>query len=90
VAYLDSDEIDALTISMKTIREKVLPSPIPTSYTESFYRSRCGFEAGCCSDKGEWKPYLQLKLHNHASITLMKKGDFDVFLQILDNVKAKL
>ena len=88
-AYLDEDEVAALSISMYTISEKVL-STTPANYTEVKYRSRSGFEAGCFYDKGAWQTYLRMKRHDDATMIVMKKSDFAVFLQILDNVKAKI
>jgi hypothetical protein len=89
VAILDEDEIDALAVSMKIIKEKVLDSA-PANYTETIFRSRCGFEAGSYYEKGVWKSYLKLRLHDNYSYTFMKKGDFDIFLKILENAKAKI
>jgi len=89
VAILDEDEISALAISMKIIKEKVLDSA-PANYTETIFRSRGGFEAGSYYEKGAWKSYLKLRWHDNNSYTVMKKGDFDIFLKILDNAKAKI
>jgi len=89
VAILDEDEIGALVISMKIIRDTVLVSA-PSHYTETFFRSRCGFEAGSYYDKGVWKSYLKLRRHDNNSYTFMKKGDFDIFLKILGNARAKI
>ena len=89
VAILDEDEIDALAVSMKIIREKVLDSA-PAHYTEAVFRSRGGFEAGAYYDRGIWKTYLKLRLHDSGSYTFMKKGDFDIFLKILGEVKERM
>ena len=67
----------------------IMPS-YPHNYTETYFRSRSGFEAGCYTERGEWKSYLKLKRHSNDSYTFMKRGDFDIFLRILDNAKAKL
>jgi hypothetical protein len=89
-AYLDEDEIGALSLSMHMIHDKILPIP-PTDVTEVIYKSRSGFQAGCYTDnKNQWQPYLRLKRRDNTTFVLMKKADFDVFLQILDNVKAKI
>jgi hypothetical protein len=89
VAILDEDEINALAISMKIIKDSVLDSA-PANYTETVFRSRCGFEAGSYYDKGVWKSYLKLRRRDNNSYTFMKKGDFDIFLKILENAKAKI
>ena len=86
--YLDEDEVSVLTLSMYAIRDKVL-STAPTNFTEAKYKSRSGFEAGCFYEKQHWQLYLQLKRHDTSTVVYMKKADFDVFLQILDNVKEK-
>lgn len=89
VAVLDSDEVVGLTVAMHLINEKVLATH-PANYTETRYRSRCGLEAGCFTEKGGWTTYLWLRQHDAAAFVRMKKSDFDVFLEILDKVKAKL
>jgi hypothetical protein len=38
----------------------------------------------------EWTSYLKIHRHDNNSYTTMKRGDFDIFLKILDNAKAKL
>jgi hypothetical protein len=89
VTLLDADEIYVLDSSMKTIRDKILPA-VPANYTETYYKSRSGFEAGCYTDKGQWKPYIRLKRNDNTAYVFMKKADFDIFIRILDNAKAKL
>ena len=89
VAILDEDEINALAISMKIIKDKVLDSE-PAHYTEAIYKSRCGFEAGSYFVRGVWKSYLKLRGRDEAAYTYMKKGDFDVFLRILENAKERI
>lgn len=88
-AYLDEDEVGALEVSMSAIRDKVLATT-PANYTEVKYKSRSGFEAGCVFQKGAWQSYLWLKRHDDTTMIVMKRSDFDVFLQILNNVKAKI
>jgi hypothetical protein len=86
--YLDEDEVGALTVSMYAIRDKVLPTN-PANYTEVKYKSRSRFEAGCFYEQGKWKLYFELNRHDSSTTVEMKKSDFDIFLQILDNLKTK-
>lgn len=88
-AYLDPDEVDVLAASMKIVSEKVLGTT-PSIYTETHYISRSGFEAGSYFANKQWTSYLKIHRHDNNTYIAMKKVDFDIFLKILDNAKAKL
>lgn len=88
-ALLDVDEIDGLIKSIKHIQEKIFPTT-PTNYTEVCYRSRGGFEAGCYSNKGEWKTYLKLERFDGNSYVWLSKDDFPVLLTLIEKAKTKI
>lgn len=98
-ATVDADELPALIRALQVIKEKV-SGVVPENPTQITFQSRCGFEAGCrteapvgeWSKKLRWTVYLQMRRgHSSTSTTINpKKKDLDVFLQILDNAKAKL
>ncbi|SMC35306.1 hypothetical protein [Cellulophaga tyrosinoxydans] len=89
IAQLDSDEIDGLIKSLIIIKNKVLPINA-TNYTEISFKSRSGFEAGCYWSKNEWKIYLQIEKYDRKSLVLLKGSEFELFLELLNEVKTKM
>jgi hypothetical protein len=89
VAILDVDEIEGLMKSIKLIQEKVLVS-VPTNYTEVYYRSRGGFEAGCFTSKGAWSCYLKLEKYDSKSYVWLETEDLATLYNLLEVAKAKM
>lgn len=88
-ALLDADEIDGLIKSIKLIDEKVLATT-PSNYTEVYYRSRSGFEAGCYMSKGSWSCYLKLERFDSKSYVWLKPEELKNLLIILQQAKQKI
>jgi len=88
-AMLDSDEIDGLMKSIKLIQEKVLITNPPT-YTEVYYRSRSGFEAGCYTNKGSWSCYLKLEKYDGKSYIWINVEELIKIYSILEQAKLKM
>ena len=89
VAALDQDEIDGLIKSLRIIKEKIVPNQV-TNYTEVFFRSRSGFEAGCFSSGDSWKAYLKLERFDSRSMVFLSVDDLDKLLSMVEAAKAKL
>lgn len=85
-ASLDSDEIDGLIKSIRLIQENIFTST-PSNYTEVTYRSRGGFQAGCYWSKNQWSTYLKLEMFNNKTYVNLKKDDFEILLDLLENAK---
>jgi hypothetical protein len=88
-AMLDADEIDGLMKSIKLIQEKILGTS-PTIYTEVYYRSRSGFEAGCFYSKSAWSCYLKLEKYDNKSYVWIKPDDLNTLYTILEQAKQKM
>jgi len=88
-AILDVDEIDGLIKSIKIIQEQIFPSTV-TNYTEVFFKSRGGFEAGCYWNQGIWSTCLKLKKYDKNSLISLSKDDFLSLLSLLEQAKTKL
>ena len=89
VAVLDVDEIDGLMKSIKLMQEKVMIT-VPTNYTEVYYRSRGGFEAGCFTSKGAWSCYLKLEKFDGKSYVWLEASDLTTLYGLLEQAKAKM
>lgn len=89
VAVLDTDEIDGLMKSIKILQEKVIIN-VPANYTEVYYRSRSGFEAGCFVSKGSWSCYLKLQKFDGKSYVWLDKEDLPTLYILLEQAKAKM
>lgn len=89
VAILDTDEIDGLMKSIKILQEKVIVN-IPSNYTEAYYRSRSGFEAGCFVSKGSWSCYLKLEKYDGKSYVWLDKEDLPALYTLLEQAKLKM
>lgn len=88
-AMLDSDEIEGLMKSIKLIQEKVLVTT-PSTYTEVYYRSRSGFEAGCFTSKGSWSCYLKLERYDSKSYVWINAEELSNLYTILEQAKLKM
>jgi hypothetical protein len=88
-AMLDVDEIDGLMKSIKLMQDKVMIT-VPTNYTEVYYRSRGGFEAGCFTSKGAWSCYLKLEKFDSKSYVWLKAADLTTLYGLLEQAKAKM
>ena len=88
-AILDVDEIDGLMKSIKLMQEKVMIA-VPTNYTEVYYRSRGGFEAGCFTSKGDWSCYLKLEKFDSKSYVWLESTDLTTLYGFLEQAKAKM
>ncbi len=88
-AMLDSDEIEGLMKSIKLIQEKVLVTT-PSTYTEVYYRSRSGFEAGCFTSKGSWSCYLKLEKYDSKSYVWINAEELTNLYTILEQAKLKM
>jgi hypothetical protein len=88
-AMLDADEIDGLMKSIKLIQDKVLNTNPPT-YTEVYYRSRSGFEAGCFTSKGAWSCYLKLEKYDSKSYVWINTEELIKLYNILEQAKPKM
>ncbi len=89
VAVLDVDEIDGLMKSIKLMQEKVMIT-VPTNYTEVYYRSRGGFEAGCFTSKGAWSCYLKLEKFDGKSYVWLEAADLTTLYGLLEQAKTKM
>ncbi len=89
VAILDTDEIDGLMKSIKILQEKVIIN-VPANYTEAYYRSRSGFEAGCFVSKGSWSCYLKLEKFDGKSYVWLDKEDLPALYTLLEQAKVKM
>jgi hypothetical protein len=89
VAVLDVDEIDGLMKSIKLMQDKVMIT-VPTNYTEVYYRSRGGFEAGCFTSKGAWSCYLKLEKFDSKSYVWLESADLTTIYVLLEQAKAKM
>ena len=89
VAILDVDEIDGLMKSIKLMQDKVMVT-VPTTYTEVYYRSRGGFEAGCFTSKGAWSCYLKLEKFDSKSYVWLESADLTTLYALLEQAKAKM
>jgi hypothetical protein len=89
VAILDVDEIDGLMKSIKLMQDKVMVT-VPTTYTEVYYRSRGGFEAGCFTSKGAWSCYLKLEKFDSKSYVWLESADLTSLYGLLEQAKAKM
>ena len=88
-AMLDSDEIDGLMKSIKLIQDNVLATN-PSTYTEVYYRSRSGFEAGCFTSKGSWSCYLKLEKYDSKSYVWINTEELTNLYSILEQAKTKM
>ncbi len=88
-AMLDSDEIEGLMKSIRLIQEKVLVTT-PSTYTEVYYRSRSGFEAGCFTSKGSWSCYLKLEKYDSKSYVWINSEELTNLYTILEQAKLKM
>ncbi len=88
-AMLDSDEIEGLMKSIRLIQEKVLVTT-PSTYTEVYYRSRSGFEAGCFTSKGSWSCYLKLERYDSKSYVWINAEELTSLYTILEQAKLKM
>lgn len=88
-AMLDSDEIEGLMKSIRLIQEKVLVTT-PSTYTEVYYRSRSGFEAGCFTSKGSWSCYLKLEKYDSKSYVWINAEELTNLYTILEQAKLKM
>ena len=88
-AMLDADEIDGLMKSIKLIQDKVLITT-PATYTEVYYRSRSGFEAGCYTSKGSWSCYLKLEKYDSKSYVWINAEELTKLYGILEQAKLKM
>lgn len=89
LASLDSDEIEGLITSLKTIQNRIFALS-PETYTEVTYRSRGGFEAGCFWSKNAWSAYLKLEQFDGKSFVFLKKEDFPNLLSLLERAQQRL
>jgi len=89
VAVLDTDEIDGLMKSIKILQDKVIVN-VPPNYTEVYYRSRSGFEAGCFVSKGSWSCYIKLEKYDGKSYVWLDKEDLPTLFTFLEQAKAKM
>lgn len=89
VAILDVDEIDGLMKSIKLMQDNVMVT-VPTNYTEVYYRSRGGFEAGCFTSKGAWSCYLKLEKYDGKSYVWLEASDLTTLYGFLEQAKAKM
>ena len=89
VAVLDTDEIDGLMKSIKILQDKVIVN-VPPIYTEVYYRSRSGFEAGCFVSKGSWSCYIKLEKYDGKSYVWLEKEDLPTLYTFLEQAKAKM
>ena len=89
VAILDVDEIDGLMKSIKLMQDKVMVT-VPTNYTEVYYRSRGGFEAGCFTSKGVWSCYLKLEKFDGKSYVWLESTDLTTLYGLLEQAKSKM
>lgn len=88
-AFLDPDEVDGLMKSIKIMQERLFPST-PKNYTEVYYRSRAGFEAGCFTDKNTWSTYLKLEKYDSKSYIFLDTDDLVTLYTYLEKAKAIL
>ncbi len=88
-AMLDSDEIDGLMKSIKLIQEKVLITN-PVTYTEVYFRSRSGFEAGCFTSKGTWSCYMKLEKYDSKSYVWINTEELSNLYSILEQAKQNM
>lgn len=88
-AVLDADEIDGLIKSITVMQEKVFIST-PDVYTEVFFKSRSGFEAGCYYSDNKWNTYLKLEKYDKDSYAWLSISDFGILLSLLQEAKTKL
>jgi hypothetical protein len=88
-AMLDADEIDGLMKSIKLIQDKVLVTT-PATYTEVYYRSRSGFEAGCYTSKGSWSCYIKLEKFDSKSYVWINAEELTKLYSILEQAKLKM
>ena len=61
IAVLDSDEVEALLLTIKKMNDEIFSSLRPV-YTEVYFRSRSGFELGayCMAATDYWTPYIKM------------------------------
>lgn len=91
IASIDSDELDGLITSIKTLQTSVFNS-IKETYTEVSYKSRTGFEAGAFFDSKTrlWKTYIQIDKYDKNSIVFLSVSDFEILLILLEDAKNYL
>jgi len=91
IAVLDSDELDGLIKSIKTLQTVVLPSTKEV-YTEVAFKSRTGFEAGAffSLEKGKWTAYLQLKKFDSKSMVFITPEDLGQILALVESARQKM
>lgn len=88
IGALDLDEIDALMVTLKKIRDEILPNT-QSNYTEFFFISRTGLEAGAyyTPDKKKWTAYIQLEKYDKNSMVYLSMQEFSELIKLVEQAQ---
>lgn len=89
VAFLDPDELDALSKSIDIIRNKVVITT-PAQYTEVNYFSRGGFQLGCYWSDNAWTGFMKLEKFDSNSYLWFKSDEFQQVDSIIQQAKQEI
>lgn len=87
IAFIDSDELDALIASLEYMIPIVIEDTLPHNYTELIYKSRSGFNVGCFYTKGEWQPFSKIVSYSDKSFVPLEKTSFGQLYETLKYAK---
>lgn len=74
-AFLDYDEIDALTKAVNTLRN--YPTSIPTNYTEIGFTARGGFQLSMFVSGDKWAIAMKLEKYDSDSYEFLEYSDLE-------------
>lgn len=91
IGTLDSDELDAATLSMEKILSEIIPTN-PETYTEVQYKTRDGVEIGTFwkEKKKEWVIYIKTKSYTGRSMSTYKTEELNKLIQNLKDAKQMI
>ncbi len=95
MAFLDSDEIDGLIMSLHRIEQVIKTSP--ANHTEIVHTSRTGFSAGSSFKtkkkpwlEGKWSVFMKLKRFDKKSFVKLKLKQLPELIELLTKTKQTL
>jgi hypothetical protein len=74
-AFLDYDEIDALTKAINALKK--YPTAIPSNYTEICFTARGGFQLIMFLSSGKWSIAMKLEKYDSDSYEFLEYSDLD-------------
>jgi hypothetical protein len=74
-AFLDYDEIDALTKAISTLKN--YPTSIPANYTEIGFTARGGFQLSMFVSGNKWAVAMKLEKYDSDSYEFLEYSDLD-------------